>query len=104
MPKGYNRADHPEMYADEPEKGTSKPRKKRGTVHKVLNGLAFQIALDVPEGGAVVKLRSNRKRALGTLGLTAEGLTFVKANGKKLTDRKVIGYDRLARLLEFGIA
>lgn len=62
----------------------------------------FQCEIRVPGAGAVIKLGSTTGRALGTLHADQEGISFVKANTKKRSDRK-LPWEVLHRLFELGL-
>lgn len=60
------------------------------------------MSLQVPDGGAEIKLTNNSDRVIGTLELTTDGIRLSRPNQKKKPDR-TITYLALSRLMELGL-
>lgn len=60
------------------------------------------MSLQVPPGGAEIKLTNVSDRVIGTLKLTEQGLIMVRPNQKKAPER-IISYIALSRLMEVGV-
>lgn len=65
-------------------------------------GEEFYCAIQIPVAGATIKLSTKAKGMIGTLGVSQEGFTFIKAKAKKPTGRN-LSWDRLAKLFESGL-
>ena len=60
------------------------------------------MSLQVPAGGAEIKLTNTQGRVIGTLKLTDQGLIMVRPNQKKAPER-ILSYIALSRLMEVGV-
>lgn len=60
------------------------------------------MSLQVPYGGAEIKLTNNNDRVIGTLELTTDGIRLSRPNQKKKADR-ILTYMALSRLMELGL-
>lgn len=60
------------------------------------------MSLQVPAGGAEIKLTNTQGRVIGTLKLTDQGLIMVRPNQKK-TPERILSFIALSRLMEVGV-
>lgn len=67
-----------------------------------LSNCRLSMSLQVPDGGAEIKLTNSSGRVIGTVQLTTEGLMMSRPNQKKKPDR-LISYVSLSKLMELGL-
>lgn len=83
--------------------GKAKPEPKVVVESAALkSGEEFYCEIQIPTAGATIKLSTKSRGMVGTLSVTGNGFTFVKANAKKPTGR-TLSWELLTKLFESGL-